>query len=585
MPVNEFLKHRHPSDPISATATSSNQPHVVSGRQSIASITNKFQIKRTIPPGQSVPDVAGLAQHVAKQMPEVGARNVLQRLSGPNGRSGSPVPGQVRAMPPQIMGPPPVPAVQQSGIYGQQAKKDPFAASTLGSDRSDSEDTVMGVDGNMTRFEDEQNGAGDESEEEEEMHPGHGGFQQNGAQQQAMEGANRGQAYQQQYKPQQPWQDTQATYYNQNTQRNIPDDQEYDDGQGGHTDDEGNQEQHQEQMKRELSQGINGRFEQANYGQRVQQQQRNVAIPVRVDSPNNALKHTRFSAPQAPPILRAAQKVAPPQQYQQQHQRQPQYVQPQDIPIPGAEDEYEEYEDEDEADQALYDHAAQQRARQGKPIHQRYQERKTMFAPSDIAEEDTIHSDLAVEPQLPPPKANGNGHGHVRQKSGGIVERDQKSRKRAAGPELDYDKKTLFGMAYQELANQTFETRAPAQRASAVVIKGKTLQDKLGKAFLLSKNATPDDETSASDQQVEFLRDLSIREWEEAGDWFVGRFGDVMKNLVELRRERRNVADGFEKRLAERDAVVARKVQTLDEELRDMKKGGMGILRGKTPTF
>lgn len=118
-----------------------------------------------------------------------------------------------------------------------------------------------------------------------------------------------------------------------------------------------------------------------------------------------------------------------------------------------------------------------------------------------------------------------------------------------------------------------------------MVIKGKTLQDKLGKVFILSKNATPDDETSASDQQAEFLRDLSIREWEEAGDWFLGRFGDVMKKLVELRRERRNVADNFEKRLAERDAVVARKVQTLDEELKDMKKGGMGILRGKTPIF
>ena len=63
----------------------------------------------------------------------------------------------------------------------------------------------------------------------------------------------------------------------------------------------------------------------------------------------------------------------------------------------------------------------------------------------------------------------------------------------------------------------------------------------------------------------------------------MSKFGDNMKTFVSLRKERRATAERFEKRLGERDTAVQRSVERLKNNMADMRKGGEGILRGKSP--
>ncbi|KAF2864398.1 hypothetical protein K470DRAFT_2939 [Piedraia hortae CBS 480.64] len=48
------------------------------------------------------------------------------------------------------------------------------------------------------------------------------------------------------------------------------------------------------------------------------------------------------------------------------------------------------------------------------------------------------------------------------------------------------------------------------------------------------------------DRQVDFFAHLDISEWEEAGEWFVGRFGETVGQLIRARQEKRQTARRFE---------------------------------------
>lgn len=374
----------------------------------------------------------------------------------------------------------------------------------------------------------------------------------------------------------------------------------------GQDDEESEEEEDDQDMPMQHGQAMNGynrqHYTQQQTQQYVQPLQNPVIrdfddIPVRGGSPNNFSNRVADARNIALPSSRfQGRNVQQEQQYDGQDNFAATSVGDEES---GSE---EEYPDEEEVDQQLNGYAMpqtqpayqnqlavhqqqqqqmqqQQRPRpsnpvlgQSKPVHERIAEYKGLtttgggaFTPSELNETTTFDTPEPT-PAPAPKKVKAKG------KEKSTASPTPPARKRAASPELDYEKKTLFEMPYSELANEPFEKKPLSQRPSTVIVKGKTLAEKLDKAMTLAPEA-----------QAEFLSNLSIKDWEEAGEWFVTRFGDNMKTFVDLRKERRATAGRFEKRLGERDTAVQRSVERLRSEMADMRKGGEGILRGKSP--
>jgi hypothetical protein len=179
------------------------------------------------------------------------------------------------------------------------------------------------------------------------------------------------------------------------------------------------------------------------------------------------------------------------------------------------------------------------------------QQQADVFAPSEV-DEDTMHS------------IGGNGGKHPREGS-----------KRQADDisNLDFDPETLFKMPYKDLQKQPFDEDLNQDKHPSLIGLPKSLNDRM-KLF----------KSVPAENQAAFLASLSIDEWEEAGEWLMKQFGTVMDKVAKARRERRKVATEFEDRLAARDAEVRKKTVDVTVALKDIKKAGEDMLRGKTPT-
>lgn len=173
------------------------------------------------------------------------------------------------------------------------------------------------------------------------------------------------------------------------------------------------------------------------------------------------------------------------------------------------------------------------------------------FAPSEV-DEDTMHS------------IAGNGGKHPR-----------KGSKRQADDisDVDFDLETLFKMPYKDLRNQPFDEDLNQDKHPSLI----GLPPSLDERMELFKAERPED-------QAAFLASLSIDEWEEAGEWLMKQFGTVMTKVADARRDRRKIATEFENRLAARDAEVRQRTDDVTAALKDIKKAGEDLLRGKTPT-
>ena len=127
-------------------------------------------------------------------------------------------------------------------------------------------------------------------------------------------------------------------------------------------------------------------------------------------------------------------------------------------------------------------------------------------------------------------------------------------------------------MSYEDLKNEAFDydpaTAEAAQTASPP--DSGTLPQKLDH-YLGQGQA----------QQTRFFTEMPIKEWDDAGDWFLGQFGHIMKQFKEARQERRAVQQRFEDEISERQAAVRTKSQGVERTLVDLKKEGEGMMRGK----
>jgi Extracellular mutant protein 11 len=138
-------------------------------------------------------------------------------------------------------------------------------------------------------------------------------------------------------------------------------------------------------------------------------------------------------------------------------------------------------------------------------------------------------------------------------------------------PPADYDSEKLKGMKYSDLKSEDWDTD-PNFKVFALPpqLQGKPLGDQI--TYYASREA---------EELALFYEHLSTREWEEAGDWLVEKFADLLKQLKEKRQEKRKITEGFEAEIEAREKAVRGKSDLLDKKLKDMRASGEGVLRGK----
>ncbi|RYP25163.1 hypothetical protein DL765_000044 [Monosporascus sp. GIB2] len=145
--------------------------------------------------------------------------------------------------------------------------------------------------------------------------------------------------------------------------------------------------------------------------------------------------------------------------------------------------------------------------------------------------------------------------------------RHPSSKKRAF--ELDYDDSALAHMSYADLRKQPFDfdpTQAEAQSVGAPP-QG-TLPEKL-------------DHFLAKDQviQADFFTKMSVNDWEESGDWFLERFGEIVHKIKEARQSKRATVESFENEIAEREDAVRNKTHGISRRLAELKSEGEDLMR------
>ncbi|KAF2684330.1 hypothetical protein K458DRAFT_417913 [Lentithecium fluviatile CBS 122367] len=136
-------------------------------------------------------------------------------------------------------------------------------------------------------------------------------------------------------------------------------------------------------------------------------------------------------------------------------------------------------------------------------------------------------------------------------------------------PIEDYDDQILFNKTYDELKAEDFDTvpRGKPQVLSEDMIQ-KPLEERLDHVH---KHLDTGD-------QDKFFRALPTREWEEAGDWFLEKFSDIIKRTKEARQKKRKLASDFEDEIEKRYRHVAKRQQQVQDALEKMKAQGEGLV-------
>jgi len=80
------------------------------------------------------------------------------------------------------------------------------------------------------------------------------------------------------------------------------------------------------------------------------------------------------------------------------------------------------------------------------------------------------------------------------------------------------------------------------------------------------------------DAQAAFFSSLNLQQWEEAGDWFIGKFSEIVKKMGQCRREKRKLAAEFEKEVHERHDAVEKKKRSIEDALESMRTSGKDVL-------
>jgi hypothetical protein len=143
----------------------------------------------------------------------------------------------------------------------------------------------------------------------------------------------------------------------------------------------------------------------------------------------------------------------------------------------------------------------------------------------------------------------------------------------------DYDLDTLLTMEYNALKNESFDKNP---RALDQPLPEDQLQKPLDKRLDFAQKSLD------LAKQAAFFQSLPTNEWEDAGDWFLEQFGDIIKRTKEARQKKRKFAQEFEREVEKRYKHVAKMQRQVEDAMSKMKAQGEGLVAstpraGKSP--
>ncbi|KAJ4415191.1 hypothetical protein N0V82_007492 [Gnomoniopsis sp. IMI 355080] len=137
--------------------------------------------------------------------------------------------------------------------------------------------------------------------------------------------------------------------------------------------------------------------------------------------------------------------------------------------------------------------------------------------------------------------------------------------------DIDYDDTALLRMNFEELQNEPFD-HDPTKEVPQSPAKppGDNLGDRL--KFYGGKD---------EDAQAHLFTQMSVRDWEDSGDWFLEQFGDVVRRMKEARQAKRWMVEQFEKEVSNREEAVRHKKEGIDRKLSKLKNDSFAMMKDK----
>lgn len=143
-----------------------------------------------------------------------------------------------------------------------------------------------------------------------------------------------------------------------------------------------------------------------------------------------------------------------------------------------------------------------------------------------------------------------------------------------AHDEIDYDVNQLEKMKFSELEAIPFLTNPRATTPQPAV-------DHNGVPMPLTTRLTNLTKVQPADQ-ASLFHSLDDDENEQVGQWFVQKFQDELKKLMDIRIERRKLALKYEMEVKKRETTVKAKAADVEEELADLRTGGGKLIKGRS---
>lgn len=133
--------------------------------------------------------------------------------------------------------------------------------------------------------------------------------------------------------------------------------------------------------------------------------------------------------------------------------------------------------------------------------------------------------------------------------------------------ELDYSEDKLKKRPFTELKREPFDFDPSRNDISMQDIVG-TLDERLVKVRKLQP-----------EEQRAFFESLPISDWDQAGDWFLGQFTELMGKMRDARKMKRDIAQKFEEEVSQRHVVVENRQSGILSTMNGMKTSGQAALR------
>ena len=142
----------------------------------------------------------------------------------------------------------------------------------------------------------------------------------------------------------------------------------------------------------------------------------------------------------------------------------------------------------------------------------------------------------------------------------------------------DYDDEKLKSMTYASLKEEPWDAKSSGRAVKKKRANSNQNQDS---EYSFDEIMEFTVNESRPEVQVQTFENMSIEEFDQAGEFFVGKFGELMKEITQARKKKRKLVSDFEREIEAHEKAVRGECEGLDKQFRDMRAGGEGVLRGK----